>query len=253
MARHRKRLGFFCVFLLSTASACASAVKNAAKEAAPTAVHASVKEVHEPTTRDRVADVLADPNIQSSMTELSQSVADGVLDSLTEKQRVDQAMAAGDAFLEHMNRSLAKSFEHDLSPAIAALIAASVERTLEQAKTQGPLLKDAIGVAAREAGRQAALGFQDAVVESDRRRQRGEARPGEVLASVGRASDAVMRSTWIVVAAVAVALVLAAAGGVHVARRSPASRAHAERGSAAAHGHLGGRESVEGARINRAG
>jgi len=213
MSRCHLKLVIGALALLGTVSGCASTVKQAAKEAAPTAVHASVREVHEPETRERLADVLADPNIRTSTSELSRSVADGVLDALTEKQRVEQGMAAGDAFVEHMNRSLARSFERDLSPAIAKLVATTFERSFEQLKAEGPAMKDAIGIAAREAGRQAALGFQDAVMQSEARQRRGEGQPGQVLASVGRASDAVLRTSWVLVGAALAALVLAVAGG----------------------------------------
>jgi hypothetical protein len=213
MSRHRVKLGFVLIACLATVSGCASAVKQATKEAAPTAVQASVKEVHNPKTRERVADVLADPEIRTSTAALSQAVADGFLNAVTEKERVDKAMVASDAFLEHMNRSLARSLEHDLSPALAALVAATMDRTFEKIAAERPAVNDAIGAAAREAGRQAALGFQDAVIQSDARQRRGEARPGEVLASVGRASDAVLHTTSILVVAVAAALVLAVLGG----------------------------------------
>jgi hypothetical protein len=193
---------------------CASTVQKAAETAAPRAVNASVKEVHRPATRERVAEVLADPEIRASTASLAQAATDGVLNAMMEEQRIDRAAAAGEAFIERMNRAFAQSLEHDFSPAMARLAAASFETTAEQAKGAEPALKAAIGAVAREAGRQAALGFQDAVIESEARRRRGEAPPGDVLASVGRTSDALRHSaslvTWVVVGAV----VLAVASGL---------------------------------------
>jgi hypothetical protein len=211
-----KRPALACLFctIVAIASGCGSTVRQATKEATPAAVQASVQEVHKPGTREKVAEVLADPEIRASTATLSQAVADGVLNAFTEKERVDRALAAGDAFLLHMNRSFARSLEQDLSPAVATLAATSVRRTLEELKGDQPALKQAIGEAAREAGRQAALGFQDAVVQADTRQRRGEARPGEVLASVGRASDAVLHTTSILLWALCATVLLAVAAGM---------------------------------------
>ncbi|HEV8548200.1 MAG TPA: hypothetical protein VGQ57_04210 [Polyangiaceae bacterium] len=202
------------LLFVALASGCAASVKQATKEAGQTAVNASAKEAKKPAVRESMAEVIGDPQIRASTTQLSHAVADGVLDALMEKERIDKATAATDAFLEHMNRSLAKSVQHDLSPALAGLMTETFERTLSELKTEQPAMKQAIGETAREVGRQVALGFQDAVVEAEARRDHGEKRPGEVLASVGRASDAVLRSTSIVLWVAVVALVAAIAGGL---------------------------------------
>lgn len=206
-------VGLLCG-IVATVGGCASTIKQATKEAAPTAVKESVKVAHDPATRERLAEVLADPELRGSMATLSQAVTDGVLNAFLEKERTERAAAASDAFLVHMNRSFAQSLEHDLSPAVATLIATSARRTLDELKSEQPALKQAMGEVAREAGRQAALGFQDAVVQADTRQRRGEAGPGEFLASVGRASDAVLRTTSILIWALCATVLLAVAGAL---------------------------------------
>jgi len=209
----QRALGFVFVLSLTGVCGCASTVKQAAKEAAPTALNASVKEVHNPATRSRMADVLSDPEIRTSTASLAQAVADGVLNALTEKERVERTALAGDVFVEHMSRSFAKSMEHDFSPMFAKMVNTSIDRTFDQARGAEPALKAAIGELAREAGKQAALGFQDAVMQSEQKQKQGEAPPGAVLATVGRTSDVVARSASIVTLAVVAAVVLAVIGG----------------------------------------
>lgn len=209
----RRVFGFVFVASLTFVCGCASTVKQAAREAAPTALNASVKEAHKPATRSRMADVLSDPEIRTSAASLSQAVADGVLNALTEKERVERTAAAGDVFIEHMSHSFAKSMEHDFSPVFAKMVNSSIDRTFDQTRGAEPALKAAIGEVAREAGKQAALGFQDAVMQSEQKQKQGEAPPGAVLASVGRTSDVVLRSASIVTFAVLGAVVLAVIGG----------------------------------------
>jgi hypothetical protein len=249
--------------ILSTG--CAATVREAAKTATPAAVESSVKTAHNPTTRDEIADVIGDPQIRGATAAMSQAVADGVLNALTEKERLGRAEAASDAFVDHMTSSLATSLRRDLSPAIAGIVADSVERTLD-AKVEArlevmarsiargamagvadgwkteldasrPAMDGLISQVARTAGREAALGVQDAVVKSTVQQKTGNAVPGDVLAAAGRASDTLLTGLrlagWLLVVA---AVFIALAGIVWSIRRlrrpptSPGSHAHAHAG-----------------------
>ena len=219
---------------LVLASGCAATVRKAARNAAPAAVDGSVEAARDPATRDVIAQVLADPEIRGATAAMSQAVTDGVLNSITEKKRLARAEAASDAFVEHMSKSLATSLRRDLSPAVASLVADSVEQSLDARvearleamaravargsmagvadgyKTQldaaSPALDGLVKQVARTAGREATLGFQDAVAASTAQQKAGTAAPGDVLAAAGRASDSLLVAFrfagWLLVVAV---------------------------------------------------
>jgi hypothetical protein len=217
---------------------CAETIRQTAKEAAPAAVEGGVKEAHDPTTRERVAEVLADPEIRGAAAELSQSVADGVMNSLTEEERIDRIAHMTDALVERAGSAFARSLQKDIAPQVAAMVADAVERSFDEnaeqraqamarsvvrgsfqgageALTDGsgrpsPELRAAMGELAREMTHDAALGFQDAVRESTEARKTGPKQDGQVLAVAGRATDLVLggvSSAWWALIAFGVALV----------------------------------------------
>jgi hypothetical protein len=239
---------------------CAATVRKAAKDAGPAAVESSLKTAHDPVTRNQIAEVLADPEIRGSMAQLSQSVTDGVLNSLTEKERVGRAEAAGDAFVEHMSTTLARSLERDFAPALSNLVADSVQRSLErslddqvQARVElmaraaargsvegaaeglnarlgqsGPALDGLVQHLSRTAGREAALGFRDAVATSAAERKAGTGPGDDVLAAAGRTSGALLvafrLAAWLLVIAVSLLALATSVWALRRLRRPPGPR-----------------------------
>lgn len=254
MSWHRAvtcRLLLFCSLALSFG--CAATVRKAAKDAAPAAVESSVKTAHDPTTRDRIAEVIADPRIRGASAELSQAVADGVLNAMLEQERVARAEAASDAFVEHMSQTLGASLRRDLAPALSSVVADSLERGLDE-KTEarlqamaravargslegvtdgwearlqqtGPALDGLVKQVARTAGREATLGFQDAVATTTSKQRAGTAPSGDVLAVAGRASDSLLMAFrfagWLLVLAAVFVAVSVIVWAIRRLRRPP--------------------------------
>jgi hypothetical protein len=264
----RRALAFLLCGCVAMSAGCAETLrktaKDAAKDAAPAAVEGSVNAAHQPQTRDRIAEVLADPQIRQATSELSQAIADGVLNSFTEKERLTGAQAASDAFVEHMSRTLAASLRHDLGPAVSGIVADSLQRSLDaqvearlevmaravargsmegladgwqaQLEHSGPTIDGLVKNVARTAGREATLGFQDAVATTTSKQRAGNAPTGDVLALAGRTSDSLLLAFrfagWLLVAAVVVIAVSGIVWAVRRMRRPPrgpgrAAAAHA--------------------------
>ncbi len=238
---------------LLASSGCAATMRKAAKDAGPAAVEGSVQTAHEPRIRNEIADVLSDPEIRGGMSQFSQAVADGVLNSLTEPERLSRAETTSDAFAEHMSRTLARSLERDFAPAVSNLVAGSVAQTLDdkfdervalmaRAVARGSVdglaeglstrlaqsdaaLYDTVKRIARTAGREAALGFRDAVEASTQRQKAGADAPGDVLAAAGRTSDSLLLALrlagWLLVIAVVCVALSASVWAIRRLRRPP--------------------------------
>jgi hypothetical protein len=257
MDRLRATRGLLLLGGLTLGTGCAETVEKAAKTAGPVAVESSVKGANEPATRDRIAQVLSDPEIRSAMARFTQSAADGVLNSVTEKERSARAEAASDAFVEHMSQTLARSLDRDFAPAVSKLVAESLRQSLDAdaearieqvaraaargsaegladgvqsaAAQSGPALDGFVQKVARTAGREAALGFQDAVAASVAKEKAGSAPSGDVLAAAGRAGDSLLTAFrlagWLLVIAVVFIAVAGIAWSIrHLARASSSAR-----------------------------
>jgi hypothetical protein len=255
MTWHRAAAGSLIACILALGSGCAETVSKAARVAAPAAVQGSVKTARDPTTHDTIADMISDPRIRGATAQMAQAVTDGVLNSITEKQRLARAEAASDAFVEHMSKSLAASLRHDLGPAVSDLVADSVERTLDdkvearlevmaravargtvagvadgwnsELGSSSPAMDGLVKQLARTAGREATLGFQDAVAKSTAQQKAGAAAPGDVLAAAGRASDSLLVAFrfagWLLVLAVVSIATTGIVWSVRRLRRPPGS------------------------------
>lgn len=227
--------------LLCLGAGCGSAVKEAARAAAPAAVKESVEQAQKPETRADIAEILADPRIRSAASELSEAVVEGVLNGLTDEERTARLQALTDALTSRVASSLARSMQRELGPALAQTFAATVDQAMqrmlslenEQRMTamatavarsalqgmsaalvddQGrpvPVMRQALGQVAQEAGYQVAFGFEQAV--HDARHDRGPASPsdGSVLATLGRVSDWSRAVPALVVGGLVVMLLLA--------------------------------------------
>jgi hypothetical protein len=252
----RAAFGFLLAGSVALCAGCAATVKNAAKSAAPAAVESSVKQAKNPELRDSVAKLLGDPEIRSASAKLSQSVTDGILDSLTEKERVGRAEATSDAFVEHMSQTLAHSLARDLGPAVSSVVADSVERTLDanvearlelmaravargsvegaaegvnaHLENSGPALDALVQRISRTAGREAALGFRDAVATSAAREKAGTGTPDDVLAVAGRTSGALLIAfrcaAWLLVLAATLIALSGIVWAIRRLRRPPGDR-----------------------------
>ena len=226
----RVKHGLFSALLLSSSlwgvAGCASTVKQAAKEAAPAAVDEAAEEASDPRTRDNLAQVLADPEIQKATAGLAEAIVGGALAGLTEKERAAELQRLTDAFVTTVGAALARSLQNDIGPQLSATFADAVDRSLARAldthteerlqalavavtraamqslgegmidPTTGqaaPLMAHTMGQFAREVTRQGAFGLEDAVRQAELGHDISgpgpDRRGGGVLAAAGRVSD----------------------------------------------------------------
>src|SRR5690606_9608872 len=123
-AQGTTRRGLASVIALSVAVStlsCTAAVKQAAEPAAPAAVEGAVEEAKDPTTRDAVAEILADEDIRASTAELSSAVAQGVVRGVETDVAVEQMQRITDAVVARVGAALAQSLERDIAPRMSAV------------------------------------------------------------------------------------------------------------------------------------
>jgi len=173
-----------------------------------------------------MAAIIADPKIRKASDELAHSVANGVFDALTETERLEALEAFSVQLVERLGPALSKTMAKDLGPALTNVVANSMDQALQrimspqnqerasamalamtQAVVRGATQQVASDFAelggaapiatagdwmtalARNGGRGVALGIQDAVRETEIRRNLGNKQPGDVLALAGQAAS----------------------------------------------------------------
>jgi len=161
---------------------CKAAVRDAASEvpraAAPSLTKATVETFEDPQLRDRIADILASPEMQRGFEEASAAIAKGVAQGLTDAQLAEQLRA----MIQRLTRELAVAVTATLreaQPAVEELAAAmtkGVVRSMNEslgkelapaiaATLRNPELRDAVGETGRDIGRQVVLGSNDGLHE----------------------------------------------------------------------------------------
>jgi hypothetical protein len=203
--------------LLALCFGCAGTVRQTAKEAAPGAVEGAIQSAHHPENREDVAEILADPRIRAATSALASSMVGGALDALTDEERQQRLEAAANGLIERVGAGVVRQMSDELRPQIAAIVAESAERAVQQVLSQKTeerateftlamsravvrglaeelrandpkALGDGVSLVARRASQGFALGVQDAVDRSTARQDAGNAPHGETLAAVGRAA-----------------------------------------------------------------
>ena len=205
------------VLCLSTVG-CAGAVREATEAAAPPAVESTVDELHEPYNRDKIAGILQDNEIRLASAELIGGAVGGAFDALTEEERVERLAIATGAYASKLTLTFAERWEHDVRPQISR----SMNRTFDEslARLMGEETEERAAAIARTVAREAALGFQDAVQEAQRKRD-GNVRPeGDILATAGDAAEATESALdvtpWLIGT---IAAAVAGASGFFLAKR----------------------------------
>lgn len=228
---------------------CAGAIKQAAKEATPAAVEGAVEEAQDPRTRNNVADILADPEIQRASSGLAEAIVGGALESLSDAERAAELQRLTDDLVGTVGGAVARSLREDIGPQLSATFAEAVDRSLARALdadteqrlaalslavTRGamqgfgeavvdpttgrasPLLSHMLGQLAREVTHQGAFGFAEAVQEAEHGRADGLGGPvdGGVLAALGRMSTLALALPPLLIAGL---LLLALGGSVALA------------------------------------
>jgi hypothetical protein len=228
----RSAMGAVICLFAACLPACAETLQKTAESAAPAVVEGAVEEAKQPDTRDDIAKVLADPEIQQAATTLASAIVAGALDGVTDDQRVEQMRALTDAMVRSMGASIAHSLRDDIGPQLSKSFAEAIDRSIEgafDADTErrveamtlavargmvtglGETLVDpsgnpapawarAFGPVARDVAQQAAFGLDDAV----RHAQDNDGDDLAVLAALGTLSALTRALPFLIVASLAV-------------------------------------------------
>lgn len=189
-----------CGVVCGLAMGCAPTVRGASAEAAsaatPAAAEAGLRLLEDPAVRARLAAALATPEVQEALREVSAGVARGVVDGASSELAValDEGLSAERrAAAERFTSSLAAAFvrgaaeevPRTLAPAMREALVTELGPALREVMTKeaspavasmlaAPELRAALGDVAHDLARSAVIGSNEALVELDERRQRGQ-------------------------------------------------------------------------------
>jgi hypothetical protein len=216
----RRLAWYFSMFIALVTASCASAVRESARAATPEAVNGTLETAHKPENRQQLAEILGDPQIGIGAAKLTEAVASGVVQGLTNGENWKALQDQSRQFAIQLGADLTRSVARELRPEIVAIVEQSVDRAMsrilsEETEQRAASLATALtravmkgigqelasvdiadvsttqGAAAlaRQMSRGATLGAQDAVRETKERSKAGAARDGDILADAGQAVD----------------------------------------------------------------
>lgn len=124
------------LFVISTA-ACGQTVSSVASQvpraAAPAISDATLTELEKAATRQRLADVLATPELQRAMREVSSGFTQGIIEGLSSDAMAAQMELLSTRMTDVLMKNLGDKIEQHLAPAVTNLARASVEAAMRQA------------------------------------------------------------------------------------------------------------------------
>lgn len=179
---------------------CAGTAQQAAKSAAPAAVEGAVEGAKEPDTRDDIATVLSDPEIRAAASQLSSAISAGIFAGLSDEERTRELARMGDALVQRLGASMARSLRDDVGPQLSASVADAIDRSIERALDAEA--EQRVEAMMRAATRGALAGAGDSLRDAD-----GQLSPawGQALAQIARGvsreaafgvDDAVRQAEW---------------------------------------------------------
>jgi hypothetical protein len=205
-------------FTLAFLSGCGAAIGEAAGAVPGPVIEGSLDELDNPETQRQIADVLSSPAYRDATDELLGNLTDGTLDALSDEERRARIAELTDHFVAKMGESLGQTMRRDFAPAIATIVARTMDESIEHALSEenqarlaamiaaiareavaalatavreelapavSELLRDeevkgAVGEVTRQVARDIVLGLEDGFQEIERRDERGH-RPETVL------------------------------------------------------------------------
>jgi hypothetical protein len=140
---------FFVLMSLVGSAACTS---TATPVVAVDPFERSISWLEDPKDRQRVANVVATPEIQRAMGEMSSAIVKGVAAGLTSEQMAADIERMSQRLTEALTKSLARRMESDIAPATAAVASSAVEAATRAAmRAASEELPDRLGPAMRKA------------------------------------------------------------------------------------------------------
>jgi hypothetical protein len=130
------------VFALTAATtSCRPAIGAAAAEVPRAAtgplIDETLQQFEDEATRRRIADVLATPEVQRAMQELSSALTSGAVMGLTREDVAAQVAEHGDRLVRALLAAMASSMREEMAPAVAELTRHAVAAAMEGALAEG--------------------------------------------------------------------------------------------------------------------
>lgn len=101
----------------------------------PAATESALEQMEDEKTRARVAAVLATPEMQRAMQELSGGLSQGVVNGLTSDQMTAQTDKLVSRFVHSLMGELARGLDEDLGPAMTTITSKSIDAAMNSAMT----------------------------------------------------------------------------------------------------------------------
>ncbi|PCC69125.1 hypothetical protein SAMN02745121_05773 [Nannocystis exedens] len=122
----RARIGFLLGLLLC---GCLSA-ENLTRRTVPAALDEGVGFFENPESQRRIERLMLDPQVQHAARELSKTLVDGVVESMTDDARQAELRQASARYIEAVSAAAARSLRSDLGPAAAEAARSAVQQVL---------------------------------------------------------------------------------------------------------------------------
>lgn len=123
----RARIGFLLGLSLC---GCVSA-ESVTRRTVPAALDESVGFFEDPESKRRIERLMLDPQVQHAARELSKTLVDGVVESMTDDARQAELRQASTRYIEAVSAAAARSLQSDLGPAAAEAARHAVARVLD--------------------------------------------------------------------------------------------------------------------------
>lgn len=191
-------------------TSCAQTAREAARHATPAAVEGAVEEAEDPATRVNVSKILADSRIRNASAQLAESVTAGAVEGLTRDEQIARLEELGSRLVREFTATMTQTaltemanaqFEQRLESAVHSATAGAMRGVGEAAREQGPEFLSFAGAVAREAGRNAALGMDEAVRQRQLDAETGRTNDEGVLVGMGETAEATVHGLPLVFAA----------------------------------------------------
>ena len=187
-------------------SSCSAMMRSIAKEATPAVVSGVVAGVSDPNTQRQLVAAIDEERMTALSARLSAGVVDGLLDTLedpTRRKRLEvivrdlTATAAVSVVDSLLSRALDARTQLLVGRLLADLMSVIVD-TVDTKTGQSAGRSEALSAAAHEIGKQATLGFQEALDETRRQRESGEMAKsdGALILAASSASLTGSRILW---------------------------------------------------------
>jgi hypothetical protein len=104
--------------LAASQIACALGASRIARGGVEGGIAGSLEALEEPHNKERLRRLMQDPDIRAAAHDLSEAIAGGALDSLTEEERVRRIGEASNTYVQAISAAVGRALGEDLSPAV---------------------------------------------------------------------------------------------------------------------------------------